>query len=277
MIKKVNLPEFEEPPLAEVALSVQFEPLLGLLTPHMGLLWQEFRERFPKLEEKPPLNPIIERLGGHRANQSIPLELFSTPPSPRLWFVDKSERELIQIQQDRFIHNWRKVKGKDEYPRYELRIRKSFFDNLKLFIDFLKKEKLGDLVPNQCEVTYVNHIILEKNDRHKDLSKYFIGWNERYSSSSPLDVEDINLKTRHIIKQKDDFLGRLHLNIDSAINSKDNSMMYVMTLTVRGKPNDTSIEAVMDFIDKGREHIVRHFDSCTTPYAHNIWRKSHVK
>ncbi len=273
----VKLPEFDNPPLAEVALSVQFEPLLNLSTPLMGLLWLEFRERFPKTEEKPPLETVVERLGARGTGQPIPIKLFDTPPSRRIWFVDKSERELIQIQQDRFIHNWRKVKSDDEYPRYDLHIRKSFLENLTLFVDFIKKENLGELVPNQCEVTYVNHIYLDNEESYKDLGKYFVGWNKQYSSSSLLDVEDISLKTRHIIKQGDNFVGRLHLSIDSAVSNKDDSSMYVITLTSRGKPNSTSIDSIMDFIDKGRKHIVKHFDSCTTSHAHKIWGKNHVK
>jgi hypothetical protein len=40
------LPEFDNPPVVEVALSVQFEALATLRTPQIGLLWQEFRDRF---------------------------------------------------------------------------------------------------------------------------------------------------------------------------------------------------------------------------------------
>ena len=39
------LPEFDNPPVIEVALSVQFETLANLRTPQIGVLWQEFRDR----------------------------------------------------------------------------------------------------------------------------------------------------------------------------------------------------------------------------------------
>jgi hypothetical protein len=40
-------PDFADPPVVEVALSVQFDPLSALRTPQIGLLWAEYRTRFP--------------------------------------------------------------------------------------------------------------------------------------------------------------------------------------------------------------------------------------
>ncbi len=103
-----QLPSFDRPPVVEVVLSVQFEPLVSLHTPQLGLLWKEFEARFPKTEDQPPLPPSIEQFG----RRSMPPVSFSiqeidgaTPP--RVWFLNREETELIQVQQDRFIVNWR--------------------------------------------------------------------------------------------------------------------------------------------------------------------------
>jgi hypothetical protein len=56
------LPEFDAPPLAEVSLGVQFQPLERLRTPQLGLLWEHFREGLPIIEEHPPLEPIRDRV-----------------------------------------------------------------------------------------------------------------------------------------------------------------------------------------------------------------------
>jgi hypothetical protein len=61
-----NLPSvshFERPPVVEVAISVQFQPVTALRTPHLGLFWLELRDRFPKIQELPPLPPVIESFG----------------------------------------------------------------------------------------------------------------------------------------------------------------------------------------------------------------------
>ena len=54
------LPSFRRPPVIEAALSVQYQPLVDLRTPHFGLFWEAVREKFPTVQEQPPLAPIIE-------------------------------------------------------------------------------------------------------------------------------------------------------------------------------------------------------------------------
>ncbi len=44
MDSQVPLPTFDAPPVAEVALSVQFEPLGSLRSVQLGLLWERFRD-----------------------------------------------------------------------------------------------------------------------------------------------------------------------------------------------------------------------------------------
>ena len=56
-----HLPNFDNPPVVETALSVQFGPLPLLKTAHLGLLWSDYREAFPRSEERPPLDPVVEQ------------------------------------------------------------------------------------------------------------------------------------------------------------------------------------------------------------------------
>ncbi|MFN9538051.1 MAG: hypothetical protein ACK6A8_02220, partial [Planctomycetota bacterium] len=56
------LPEFENPPVVEVALSVQFDRL-DVATPQLSLVWQRFRDRFGRIEDKPELEAAYERFG----------------------------------------------------------------------------------------------------------------------------------------------------------------------------------------------------------------------
>jgi uncharacterized protein (TIGR04255 family) len=162
------LPDFAAPPVTEVVISVQFDPLTALRTPHLGLLWQDFRDRFPKTEEHPPLPPVIEKFGLLGPPQ-IGVRFETSLPVPLCWFLNEAGTKLIQVQQDRFVHNWRKIGQSDEYPRYE-HIRKTFEVELGIFCQFLAREQLGELVPNQCEVTYVNQISSGKGwEKHGQL------------------------------------------------------------------------------------------------------------
>ena len=55
-----HLPDFDDPPVVETVLSVQFEPLPLVQAAHLGLLWNEYRAAFPKTDERPALEPVIE-------------------------------------------------------------------------------------------------------------------------------------------------------------------------------------------------------------------------
>src|SRR5262245_26513290 len=101
------LPDFEAPPVTEVSLGVQFRPLESLRVLHLGLLWQDFRESFPNSEEHPPLPSVVETFGKPRAAPSISLELQELPSVPRVFFLNADQTELVQVQQDRLIRNWR--------------------------------------------------------------------------------------------------------------------------------------------------------------------------
>jgi len=56
------LPEFKNPPVTEVAISVQFDRL-DITNTQMGLVWQRYRQRFKRIEEKPELDPEFENFG----------------------------------------------------------------------------------------------------------------------------------------------------------------------------------------------------------------------
>jgi hypothetical protein len=65
------LPDFEKPPVVEVALSLQFRPLELLRSAHLGLLWSVFRSRgFSRVEDYGELEPVFED--------------FDAKPSPRV-------------------------------------------------------------------------------------------------------------------------------------------------------------------------------------------------
>jgi uncharacterized protein (TIGR04255 family) len=271
--KERDLPDFENPPLTEVAISVQFDSLPDLQTPQMGLLWSKFRDRFPKTEQHPPLDPIIEKFGPP-SQPSIRLEISNAPPAPRCWFLNEAGSELIQIQADRFAHNWRKIKREDEYPRYA-HVRKQFSEELVDFCRFLQNEGLGEFRPNQCEVSYINHI--ESGDvwnTHGQLGQILTAWNPQYSDDFLSEPESIRFATQHIFTNDNgDPIGRLHISIQPAFSVADNRPILVMNLTARGEPTEPTNEGVLSFVDKGREMIVRGFASITTPEMHKVWRR----
>jgi uncharacterized protein (TIGR04255 family) len=148
-----NFPEYENPPIIEVVCGILFKPLEKLLVPHFGVLWEKFNPEYSRCEEQPLLMPIIEAF--ERSPQTI--EISNIPPLPRIWFVHENDNGIIQIQRDRFLHNWRKVRPGDEYPRYR-NVLQNFQKYLSGFEEFLKAVDLEEIVPLQYELTYIDLI-----------------------------------------------------------------------------------------------------------------------
>lgn len=198
----------------------------------------------------------------------LKLQAFENPPIPRLSFANEQGNEMIQVQNDRFIKNWRKEGEGEQYPRYDKIIRPNFDRDFDTFLTFLEKNQLGAISINQCEVTYVNHILTGQGwDGYGEVEKIFTFWRSA-STYPPGALEDLRLHTRFILP--DDAgnpIGRLHADVQPAIRISDNLPMYVFHLTARGQ-----IGKGLDFFDVGREWIVKTFKELTTESMHNIWR-----
>lgn len=268
-----SLPDFSDPPVVEVALSVQFESLKKLRTPQLGLLWREFRDRFPVTEEHAPLNVVVERFDAPRVRKGVVrIEMLESLPTPRCWFLNEAGTELIQVQQDRFVLNWREAGTKAEYPRYE-HIRKTFEAELKCFDKFITRERIGKFVPNQCEVTYVNHIAGGKGWQvHGDLDKVITVFQRSFSDEFLEVPEDTGLRLRFLIPDDDGKpIGRLHVRLDSGYRNSDEQPLFILNLTARGAPRGDGIAGVLQFLDLGHEWVVLGFASMTTPTMHKEW------
>ncbi|MFH1748343.1 MAG: TIGR04255 family protein [Planctomycetota bacterium] len=263
-----QLPEFEEPPVVEVVCGVLFEPLKAMLASHIGLLWERLRKDYPMSKEVAPLTPVVERFGGEA---TVHLEFTDVPPLPRIWFLRQDETSLVQLQRDRFLHNWKKVHPTDEYPRYHTVIQQ-FKDRLAEFKGFIQDNELGVLKPMQYELTYVNHIPRgDKISTLADIGRVFpdFAWQARPGRflSHP---NGINWRT---ITDLPDEKGRLHTSARTATRTDGQSILQ-FELTARGYPGDASPDAMLAWFDLGHEWIVRGFTDLTGEEFHrDVWRR----
>ena len=274
-----RLPSYRKPPVVEVLASVQFDPV-PLNIGHIGLLRERYRPALSKLETKPPISPVIERLGVRASVNRLQVQLSNEFELPRVWFLSDSGDQLIQVQTDRFIRNWRAIPTLgNPYPRYEDHLRPKFVEDFEIFRDFLGAESIAeDLQVNQCEITYINHIHpCECWSSHRDIGAVFLGWNSEYERSVGMPIEGVNLSFAHVLYDEDQpetFIGRLHVALQSAFLTPDESgrerPIFVLTITARGRPTE---KGVLGFLDAGRRAIVTTFDRMTTPKMHAVWEK----
>ena len=271
-LRPAHLPNYQDPPVVEVVLGVQFEQLEGFQTVHVGRLWQGFRKDYPKFVEQPPIGPAFETFGTRVEAPTVQLKQFTHAPLPRLWFVNEEETELIQFQPDKFLHNWRKVKDRVPYPHYE-HLREKFNSDLEKLEKLLKREKIGKLKPNQCEVSYINHILSpDVEDLHSSLGTLFRFWSDRNIPKKTMMLEDTRIAMRFLIHSKTtkDPVGRLHVTAEPR-KVADGTPMIVLNLTARGRPDQATAQGVLDFLDRGREEIVEGFTALTTDKMQKRW------
>lgn len=268
--------DFKDPPVVEVALGLQFKPLSRLKNPHLGLLWAKYRKSMPVLEELAPRPSATEDFDAPRlTSPEVQIKILGTPIGSRCWFLNGDGTELIQVQPDRFVFNWRKRQTAEEYPRYEY-VKERFREHFHTFTRFLSREELGDVEPNQCEVSYINHIFAGAGWSTLDQAgRVFAQWKQRYDVDFLPKPETVQFETAYQIPGDDDEpIGRLHARMDSGY-SESEVPMFRFRLTARGRPYEESVEGAFRFFDVGREWIVQGFDCLTTARMHEIWGKRH--
>lgn len=268
-------PDFADPPVVEVVLSVQFEPLSRLGVSQLGALWwSTFRTEFPRTEDKGPLPTVFESFDAPK-QQPLSVEVISEPPPPRCWYVNGSGTELVQVQRDRFVFNWRGGSFGEPYPRYE-EVLSKFKKYFSQFEKYAEGNEIGAIVPNQCEVTYVNHILPSKGwNRLGQFEKIFSFWSGRYSDQFLNEPEDIQFRIRYRIpNDKGVPIGRLHVSAEPRIKREDGSKLVRLTLTARGAPHERDQSGVEVFFNLAREQIVRGFASITAEQMHRTWGRN---
>lgn len=266
---KRDLPEFNEPPVIETVLSVQFVPLQNFSILHYGMYWAKIRADYPEFSIQPPIAHIIEQFEEEQKQVSPQIGFeFIAAPEVRYWFIDPPKNRLIQVQKDRFIHNWRKLKDDDIYPRYD-HLKPKFKEEWQRFCQYLEDEKIGIPDVNQCEVTYINHIEVGKGWKSLgDVDKVFSYWTGKASEAFLPKPEKVDLNVRYVMPEKK---GRLHIVMRPAIRPQDAKEILSLELTARGRPNSSRLEDILEWFDLGHECIVRGFTDFTTKEMHKIW------
>ena len=258
------LSEYKNPPVDEVVCGILFEPLKQFLVPHFGLLWDKFKKEYPRFRHVDPLMPVVESATGSR-----PDEVISEVPLPRIWFMHDDGR-IIQVQRDRFLHNWRKLKPSDEYPRYRI-VFKMFQDHFFTFQEFLSEYQLGEIIPKQYEMTYVNNIPQGEGwETAEDIQKVFPDFSWRSAKDRFLpNPAAINWQTSFALPNAN---GRLHMNIQSAVRIADKRPVFRFEITARGIGDHTSLGSIQDWFELAHEWIVRGFaDYTSIPIQKNVW------
>lgn len=266
MSRPDTLPDFKTPPLNEVVLGVQFSKPRGYQQIRAYEVWQLYREQFPTVEEQQPLVPAFETFGLPTGPQ-FNLSVMTGAQHDRFWFLSPKQDELIQFQDDRLMHNWRKIGDmSNEYPRFERMVAR-FEEEIVVLDKYFENLSSQNLNITQCEIAYINHIYFDGPDRQTEVSDIF-----RFAQFLGDKPEDFSANFRRTILDENGApIGRLHCEVQTGVNSLNGQRLFAFTLTARGAPSKPTISSALDFLKVGRGMIVNAFTDLTTDLAHQTW------
>jgi len=262
-----NLPYYDNPPVIETLLGVQYSLAKPISNRVFGEYWQRIIARYPHMEIQDPIAPVIEEFE-RPTNVAFPRVQLVPQGDVRYWFIDPSETRLVQLQRDRFLHNWRRITN-EPYPHYE-NIKPGFEREWIEFCSFLSEKGYEKPEITQCEVTYVNHI--EIGDQWKGFAepnKVIACWRDT-SGKFLTQPESVSLNVRYTMPEKK---GRLHITAQPVIRRLDAKELLQLNLTARGKPESSNLQDISEWFDLAHEWIVQGFTDFTTAQMHEAWKR----
>jgi uncharacterized protein (TIGR04255 family) len=261
-----DLPDFDKPPVVEMAVGVQFRPLDRLRGLALAPLREAWLHDFPFADEQPALGPSIE--GEQQlAQQRLQLGLVALPPV-RQWFLSQAKDKVIQVQQDRLFVNWR---AGDElptaYPRYPY-MRRFFEQRFTDLTAFTLMAAIGEVEITQAELSYIN-VIETESDQLGRMDLFLKGWHGTpgHHLGEP---EQSRLTLSFPVPGIGQGPVRLYVEVNPARKLNGDPVLF-LTLTVRGHPGGKSLAESLKFLDEAHDHLVRSFDELTNDAMHEAW------
>lgn len=280
--EKKQLPEFSNPPVVETVLGVQFDPIEGFGTVALGAYWKTLDSQWSTVEDALPIADQFEEAGRagqirHALNLQMVLgsQPSTSPYSTRLRISNAANDRMIQVQNTRFHFNWIGHRA-DVAPAY-LHFRESmeeFESRLAHFSQFLNDESLGKILPNQWEITYVNHI--PKQDLWETPGDWpgiieLLG--DAEVSQAGLSLERFSGDWTYSICDHEP--ARLHVHLEPKVNTKDPAKEVLeIRLTARGPLRNETDVSLQDGLTVGHDAIINGFVALTTQKAHASWGRS---
>jgi uncharacterized protein (TIGR04255 family) len=255
--------DFENPPVAEVRLSVQLQGATLDASRAISAFFPTVQERYPKIVPQPPAPPIEESFE-IPTRATIAFQLFGGPEAQRWAFVREDELEMVQVQPNRFSYAWTKEETDARYPHYGS-IRDSFEDAYRAYLGAAE----GEVHATWCEISYANPIMQPEGEPRPDLSTLVrrIVPQELPGLPQPFNT---GLEERFQLERDGAPYARFFIEVQSTVG-QPRRVGYTISLTMRGRPASRDPGGVLAFFDEGRERIVTTFREITTPERHAEW------
>jgi uncharacterized protein (TIGR04255 family) len=265
-----ELASYSRPPVAEVALAVQFDP--GTLTAlDVATFRESIRNDFPKYEEqmaRPPMEEVFDPVIG---GPQFRVELLNAPAIPRIWFLNEDGSRLVQLQSDFLAVNWRlPPEGEGEYPRYETLLAE-LEQYLAMLNEILQHEGRSTIRPNWCEATYINVIPPAGSENSRPPLHEVLTVLSRHQGDFLPDPEDTVLRERFLIPSEDADQPRGRLTVEAAPGFRNVDRVPIWSLTFTSRLRALTDGDALEALNLGHQWAVRAFMELISPEMQSQW------
>ena len=272
-----RLPDYDDPPVVETVLGVQFDRLAGFRNAHLGAFWNTLdSDEWPTVADANLLHPQFEEFAetGRWAKGAF-IQL-SQDPAARVQIKSRDGDRMIQVQNDRLHFNWIGAKDDHTYPRYD-NVRDGFTFVLDQFLSFIDRANIGDFRANQWEVTYVNHLPRGTVWNEPSDWNFFKPLGPVPTIENLIQGESFGGEWHFVIPEK---VGRLHINwrhSKKLVPDEEEEEFIRLTFTARGPVENTDdpILAIFAGLDVGHRTSVLVFKELMDDNANKSWGMKH--
>lgn len=260
--------DWKRPPVIEVVLGVQFEPIQGFSNGHLGWFWRTVAKDYRTATDANPIQPVIESFGDGPQFGLPQIEFSPHRGDSRLRMLSDDKSRMLQLQNGWLVANWLKREGLP-YPGYQ-GVLSEFKRALKAFQDFASSEGIGKVVPNLWEVTYIDHIPRGTVwNEVEDIPKVIPGLLGPFKSPHG-DSETLSGKWVFRLKPRP---ARLVVAVQSARTTTDPPQdLLVVTSTARGPVEADRADRLVEYLNFGRSVVVETFEAVTSREARAYWK-----
>lgn len=235
---------FRSPPINEVVFQVVFPTNKASMSPHFGVFWSSIRDEFPTIQSAPRLGSI-----------NLP-QVQNTFPENRFWLVHKSNQTVIQLQDDRFLFNWRLRAPEHAYPGYE-NLYPEFDRYLRQFCNFADSENFPIESFTGFELHYVNHIYLGKSVQNwEDAGNVLTPFNQPGVDRKMFPLTSVNFSTISQISESGD---NLVVAIDSRTHNISKKELLNFEIRVSGSRESMGLQSMGDEFSTAHDQILDAF------------------
>lgn len=258
-------PVFPKAPLVEVALSAQYRAKPQFCGAHAGEFWRRIPNTYSVVQEQAPLGSIDEVFG---STQMSAIQFHAGHPGSRHWFLTADGQQLVQLQKDRLALNWRRVAPTLSYPGFD-KLLVEFEELLATADELFINLGMDRCQINMCEITYINQLFFEKNDKFSDAIGDWLNFTPPNSRS--LEMESARISAQYLVQLNDEVpIGRLYVNV-SPIVSGTGSQGINLEITCRVRPT-SGAKPYIAGLRVAHEKAVTVFQEITSNDAQQKWR-----